>query len=281
MAIERFTKTEFEAALPIHRQTGEALWTYDGLIENEECYRVPVRDGVVIMVRSSVKADGRAARNGKDSIRCWLADPETGKPLGSKIQSYVTRVSGWQDRMKKVIRELWKRSLTAGDCPVCGKPLGVYKVKKDGKNKGRLFAKCWDHGSKSFRWLDEPEPDGYRDRPKVDIMEPADPEDVAYELRELKYKKDRVKHLKTKLAEDDEWLLWGLLRVFDEQTADEQVAGDARYYNKVGFNGHDAEILCSFSRQFLKKATLSVKQLALAKKKMPKYAGQLIKLMAS
>ena len=281
MTIERFSKREFEAALPVDKKSGEILWRSVGLEFGEETYHIRVHEGVVIRVRSSVRADGLAAEASKDSIRCWLAAESDRKPLGSKVQAYVTRVTGWQDRMTKVLKELWKRSLEAGDCPVCGKPLCIYKVKKDGKNKGRLFAKCWDHGD-AFRWLDEKTPEDYG-KPKrpPEIMEAENPENVYADLREIKYKKDRKVFLREKIADDLGYLLWALLRVYDEQTADEQAAEVTRDYNKVGFTGLDGKILASFAKQFLKRPFLSDKQLALAKKKMPKYAGQLVKLLAT
>ena len=279
MTIERFSKREFEAALPVDKKSGEILWRSVGLEFGEETYHIRVHEGVVIRVRSSVRADGLAAEASKDSIRCWLAAESDRKPLGSKVQAYVTRVTGWQDRMTKVLKELWKRSLEAGDCPVCGKPLCIYKVKKDGKNKGRLFAKCWDHGN-AFRWLDEKTPEGYG-KCRYEKQEAVDEGTVREHLDQLQYKKDKVRLLRDLVAASKGGCLWALGRIFAEQTSDEQANEVTRHYNKVGFSGVDAEILSSFAKQYEKRGSLSDKQILLAMKKMPKYAGQLVKLLAT
>jgi len=92
------------------------------------------------------------------------------------------------------------------------------------------------------------------------------------------WKKDQIK---TKLQENDEWVCRGIIAIFDKQTNAEQVAESTMLHNNVGFNGVDAGILSSFAKQLLKKRhrnehlTLSKKQMFIARKKMPKYAGQL------
>ena len=68
------------------------------------------------------------------------------------ISKHTTRLPGWDKRMRAILRELWKRAHAAGDCPTCGKPKGIFKVKKEGPNKGKLFTKCWDHNH--FEWVD-------------------------------------------------------------------------------------------------------------------------------
>jgi hypothetical protein len=150
MTIQRFSKTEFEAALPKNKRTNEVLWSGQGMVHGEYAYALPVKEGVEINIRSSVHLDGRAADTGKDSIRAWIADTN-GQPLGSKVISHTTRVAGWETRMTKVLRELWTRAASLNRCPTCSKYMGIYKVKKDGANKGRLFAKCWDHNH--FQWI--------------------------------------------------------------------------------------------------------------------------------
>ena len=66
-----------------------------------------------------------------------------------------------------------------------------------------------------------------------------------------------------------------LLRIYEDQTAEEQNAGHTRDHNGVGFSGVDGEILSSFASQVQKGRIMSVKQMALIHKKMPRYAGQL------
>jgi hypothetical protein len=276
MAIEQFSKDEFESALPVDKKDGSSLWREAGVESGEYTYKLPVREGVVIIIRSSVRSNGYAADCGKDSIRCWLAR-EDGSPMGNKVQSYVTRVRGWQDRMTVVLRELWTRALTAGDCPNCGKPLSIFKVKKEGKNKGRLFVKCWDcRDHDTFRWLDEPVPENNGKR-RYEEMKSAPEEVVLDALSTHPTKKAKVAVLRKWLGENRDAMLWSLVRVYNWQTADEQSAEHTYYHNKIGFSGVDAEILTSYAKQYLKRKSLSPKQLELAHKKMPKYAAQLVK----
>jgi hypothetical protein len=66
-----------------------------------------------------------------------------------------------------------------------------------------------------------------------------------------------------------------ILRIYANQTADEQNAKVTAHHNRKGFTGSDAYILSSFAEQILKGRTLSEKQLAIAHRKMPKYAVQI------
>lgn len=161
MATETFTKAEFEAkALPFHKKTGNQMWTPLGIKGGEEAYAVIIDDDTRIEVRSSVDSSGVCASTGEDSIRAWLTKTD-GSPLGSKVSKYTTRVKGWEDRTKNVLRTLWSWRTTAGNCPTCDAPKQVFKVKKDGKNKGRVFANCPNKCGgdfNQFRWITEAKP---------------------------------------------------------------------------------------------------------------------------
>ena len=136
--IDRFTRTHFEAALP---QTTPVISM--GLQEGEYSYKIPVaRTPFAILIRSSVDSTGMAAETGADSIRCWIVMSVSGEAWGAKIAKYVTRVRGWEDRLTHTLRELWKMCLAIEKCPVCGQWMKVFKVKKEGPNKGRVFIKC-------------------------------------------------------------------------------------------------------------------------------------------
>jgi hypothetical protein len=91
--------------------------------------------------------------------------------------------------------------------------------------------------------------------------------------------KEIVAEFRTKLQSDPAWTTRGLVRIFQYQTAHEQEVQQTEDHNNVGFTGCDAEILTSFAKQVLNGRTLSQKQLAIAFKKMPKYAGQLLKIV--
>jgi hypothetical protein len=164
MAVDVFTKEEFEKqALPVNKDTGAPLWDYLGLRDGEHAYLVKMpKNNVGIEVRSSVKANGVSAATGKDSIRCWLVDQITKEPMGSKISRWTTRMPGWGERTKEVIRQLWAMGQKIIPCPSCKTTTGdnrlrCFKVKKEGPNKGKLFLKCPNEHCKHFEWVDAEE----------------------------------------------------------------------------------------------------------------------------
>ncbi len=113
MTIDRFSKSQFEAALPRHKETDEPLWECVGLVENEYEYTVPVNGtNKRIIIRSSIDRSGFAAECGKDSIRLWVEYKYKGgwHPLG-KLDAWTTRVSGWERRVTEKLRELWQMAL--------------------------------------------------------------------------------------------------------------------------------------------------------------------------
>ena len=92
---------------------------------------------------------------------------------------------------------------------------------------------------------------------------------------EIKYKYQRIAHIKAKVGSDPQWAIKALMRIYDDQTREEQNAGHTSEHNGVGFSGIDGEILSSFAEQINKGRNMSPKQMALIHKKMPKYATQL------
>ena len=91
------------------------------------------------------------------------------------------------------------------------------------------------------------------------------------------------------LLNNNQWLIRGVLAIFARQTNDEQDAEGTKYDNKMGFNSSDAEILSSYAKQIKRwldtpehsrryPCPLSVAQLALARRKMAKYSGQLVRI---
>ena len=150
MTIDRFSKIQFEEALPVHKESGKTLWVCKGLVGGEYEYFIPVRLGVGITIRSSIREDFHAAATGADSIRIW-ASTEDGKPHGSKLSTYVTRVPGWDKRMVKQLRIMWKRISSTSICVFCGKPKAIYKSKK----KDSLFQACPEHFGKMIEGWEE------------------------------------------------------------------------------------------------------------------------------
>ena len=88
-----------------------------------------------------------------------------------------------------------------------------------------------------------------------------------------KAKKEYVRHM---LSTSAVWQKHALLKIYEYQTADEQVYGTTKHYNDVGFSGADAEILSSFAVQLQKKGFLSPKQMQIVAKKMKKYWKQIL-----
>lgn len=147
MTTEIFTREEFENALP------EGYWETAGMENGEYCYLIPINEDIKIFIRSSVRFDGLAAETGKDSIRAWLVDSE-GKALGSKVQKWIQRVPGWEIRLLDMLRTLWDWAHKAGYCSNCNVPKKIFKVRKEGENKGRVFATCKQCNDKEqWKWL--------------------------------------------------------------------------------------------------------------------------------
>lgn len=92
----------------------------------------------------------------------------------------------------------------------------------------------------------------------------------------LNTKKAKIQYMREKLATNPHWATAGVLRIFENQTEDEQQAESTREHNGIGFTGIDGEILSSFAKQMLAGRPLSSKQMAILFKKMPKYAKQLV-----
>jgi len=92
-------------------------------------------------------------------------------------------------------------------------------------------------------------------------------------------KKNTVSFVKNQLGTNKVWALKALVRIFQEnQTNDEQTEGVTRHDNGIGFSGCDAEFLSSLAKQYLQRGSLSDKQMGFVFRKMPKYAGQVIKM---
>lgn len=172
MPVDRFTTRQFEAALDTicaNLQPDVRGWkAMVGLDNGEWCYLVMIDEFTGVYVRSSIDGSGVSASTGEDSIRAYLVTyakpPHTGpnaplktEPLGTKVSRWTTRVPGWQDRLQTVVWTLvfWRKA--AGNCEVCEAPKRIFRVKKDGPTKGKLFAKCMEHQDVrgNFTWLPE------------------------------------------------------------------------------------------------------------------------------
>lgn len=84
--------------------------------------------------------------------------------------------------------------------------------------------------------------------------------------------------IKNLIQTNDKVLYGALKKIYAEQTADEQTAGETNHRNGVGFNGVDAPILSSFCEFLNRTGFLTPKQKTLARKKLVKYNKQLTRL---
>lgn len=92
------------------------------------------------------------------------------------------------------------------------------------------------------------------------------------------WKKDEIKE--KLMMGDVRWIERAVIAIFNKQTENEKEVESTNIRNNVGFTGADAKILTSFAKQLLKNKNrhLSDKQLAIAKRRIVKYAGQLAKI---
>ena len=91
-------------------------------------------------------------------------------------------------------------------------------------------------------------------------------------------KKELLAFLRMKLGSDDRWAKKALERICQGQLPDELDDQQTRYTNGVGFNSNDASILTDIHESSMKHGGhMTQKMLAVVKRKMPKYAGQLLR----
>lgn len=92
-------------------------------------------------------------------------------------------------------------------------------------------------------------------------------------------KKNIDTFVKHQLGTNKVWALKALVRIFQEnQTNDEQVAKVTSHDNGIGFTGVDANFASSLAEQYLKRGSLSDKQMGFVFKMMPKYSRQVIQM---
>jgi SWI/SNF-related matrix-associated actin-dependent regulator 1 of chromatin subfamily A len=87
--------------------------------------------------------------------------------------------------------------------------------------------------------------------------------------------KDKVEEIKKRIDEEDGFAIAALLEVYSYQTNDEQQAHHTIEQNGRGFNSTDAAILSSIAEQYIKRQSVSERQLAVVKKCLKKYHGQI------
>lgn len=155
-----FSREQFEAALPVDKETGERLWEPVDLAFSEYTYGLPVSDHAVILITSSIRKGNELCDDtGDNSIRAWIVDAsDFSKPLAAKLVRWTARTRNWRVNLSNLLRELWKLAMLIEPCPTCGGPTRI-SVAKNGKpeNAGRRFVSCTDRAKcgKFITWVDE------------------------------------------------------------------------------------------------------------------------------
>lgn len=84
--------------------------------------------------------------------------------------------------------------------------------------------------------------------------------------------------IKAGLAKDDRWVEKAIRTLYACQTADEKRTGSAKWRNGRGFNSHDAKWFSKLAKYLQGGAHLTPNQMAEARNRLMKYAGQLAKI---
>lgn len=92
----------------------------------------------------------------------------------------------------------------------------------------------------------------------------------------MTWTKETVREL---LTNRDDAVINGMIRIYDLQTEGEKSTMETEEQNGVGFNSVDGHILSSFVEFHKKTGFITPKQMKLARKKMLKYSGQLLKII--
>jgi hypothetical protein len=150
MPIDQFSKQQFEAALPIDKQSNQPLFKCEGVEKGEYIYAWEIKPNLKMVIRSSVKQAGVAAECGKDSIRIILAshDGNRWRYASSGSTVYTQRTPGWEKRLSEKIKELFYR-VRKFEIP----PRSFVSHSKSAHNPDRFFLKSID--GDFVRWLEE------------------------------------------------------------------------------------------------------------------------------
>jgi len=90
--------------------------------------------------------------------------------------------------------------------------------------------------------------------------------------------KELALEFKQKLLTDNRWLYRAIVAIYERQTDHEKAELTTKEDNGIGFNGVDAFLMSKYAEDLAKFGRLTPNQLKWARKKMPKYALQLVKI---
>lgn len=88
----------------------------------------------------------------------------------------------------------------------------------------------------------------------------------------------QVETIRENILTNDRWTIRGLMAIYNYQTEQEKDAQETLVFNNVGFNGADGKLMSSMAEFYKRNNYLTEKQIALVRRRLEKYAGQLTKI---
>lgn len=134
-----------------------------------------------------------------------------------------------------------------------------------------FFDMYWKY-NEEHGWITIPE--FYKDIYLVEMQMDMDKDEPQQKQKRI-WTEDEIRNL---IQTNDKVLYGALLKLYGEQTRDEQSEGETKHCNGVGFNGADSKFLSSVAEFLKKRGFLTPKQKAVTRRKLVKYNRQLTRL---
>lgn len=92
-------------------------------------------------------------------------------------------------------------------------------------------------------------------------------------------KRETIEHWKKKIKTNPGWALRAAIRIYQSQTQEEQCSHATLDSNGVGFNSFDSPVISPIVDRYLRTKVIEGKSIYQLQRRMPKYAGQLYKIV--
>lgn len=92
-------------------------------------------------------------------------------------------------------------------------------------------------------------------------------------------KKETMNYWRGKISSNPGWALRAAIRMYESQTDEEKCSHATLSSNGVGFNAFDSPIISPIVDRYLRTKRIERKDLYQLQRRMPKYVGQLYKLV--
>lgn len=92
-------------------------------------------------------------------------------------------------------------------------------------------------------------------------------------------KKQTIEYWKSRIKTNPGWALKAAIRIYQSQTQEEQSSHVTLSSNGVGFNSFDSPLISPIVDRYLRTKQIERKSIYHLQRRMPKYAGQLYKLV--